>query len=141
MLRQLIYVSQAVRLQSDEELLELLKASRERNLKAHITGFLVYRQGVFLQALEGEEKVLAAVWEKIQADRRHENIILIRDAPIGERDFDEWSMGFLNIAHLDLSRIPGYCAFLENDFSPEALHAKPGMALDFLLDLKYCDLP
>ncbi len=46
-------------------------------------------------------------------------------------------MGFLNLAHKDLSKIPGYTPFMEEGFSHEALCAKPGQALDSLLDIKY----
>lgn len=124
---------------SDQELLDLLQVTRERNRRRHITGMLVYRDSIFLQAFEGEEEELEATWASIQADRRHTNIVEIRCVPIAERDFPDFSMGFMNLSQQDLSQIPGYTPFMEEGFSPEALSAKPGQALDFLLDMKYDD--
>lgn len=126
---------------SEENLLELLRVSRERNLRCRITGMLVYRQDVFLQVLEGDEGELGPVWDSIQADPRHGNVVLIRFVPVAARDFSSWSMGFVNLSSADLASIPGYSRFLEESFSPEGLAVKPGAALDFLLDIKYCSLP
>ena len=141
MLKQLIYASRATRPLSDEDLLRILRGAHERNQPRHITGILVYRNAVFLQVLEGEDSDLEAIWAIIQADARHDNIVVIRDAPVQERDFADWSMGFVNLSHKDLSTIPGYSTFLEEDFSPEGLGTKQGLALAFLLDMKYCELP
>jgi hypothetical protein len=138
---QLIYASQAVKPMSAKELLEILQASRENNQRQHITGKLVYKDSIFLQVLEGEESDLETVWANIKEDPRHHNIVEISYKPIEERDFTEWAMGFVNMSGVDLASMPGYTRFLENDFSPDTLCAKPCRALSFLLDLKYCELP
>jgi len=140
MLKQLIYASHAVRPLADEDLLGILQGARERNARHQITGMLVYRDAVFLQVLEGEDGELDRIWAVIQADPRHENIVVIRDAEVSARDFPDWSMGFSNLSHRDLSSVPGYSKLLEEDFSPEGLRAKPGLAVDFLLDMKYFEL-
>ncbi len=139
MLKQLIYASQSVHPMSDQELLGLLQKARERNRRRNITGMLVYRDSIFLQALEGEEENVEATWAGIQADKRHHNIVEIRYVAIAERDFPDFSMGFMNLSHQDLSHISGYTPFMEEGFSPKTLTAKPGQALDFLLDMKYSD--
>lgn len=141
MLMQLIYASQAVHPMSDGELLEILQASRERNSQHNITGKLVYRNGVFLQVIEGEDSDLEPIWTSIKADPRHHNIVEIYYKPILERDFTEWAMGFANISGVDLTSVPGYTTFMEDDFFQGILCVKPGQALNFLLDLKYCNLP
>jgi len=137
MLKQLIYASQATRPMSDDDLLKILRVSWERNQAHRITGMLVYRDGIFLQALEGEDRELEPIWASIKADSRHWNIVEMRYVPVSKRDFPDWSMAFVNMSGTDFDLTPGYCAFLEEDFSPDRLRAKPGLARDFLLDMKY----
>jgi len=48
----LIYVSTSVKLLNDEELLDILKVSRENNSGKDITGLLLYKGGNFMQVLE-----------------------------------------------------------------------------------------
>jgi len=139
MLKQLIYISQETAPLSDQDLLDLLRVSRQRNQQNNLTGMLVYRNSIFLQVIEGEEDDLEPVWASIQADRRHTNIVLIWFVPIAARDFPDWSMGFKNLSGQDFSQQPGYTPFMEEDFPVESLSAKPGRALDFLLTLKSND--
>jgi hypothetical protein len=54
----LVYVSSAVNLFSDEDLIQLLEVSRRNNEKAEITGLLLYSSGNFMQTLEGPEKAV-----------------------------------------------------------------------------------
>ena len=136
MLMQLIYASQETRPMSEEDLVRILQGARDKNQQYHVTGMLVYKNGIFLQILEGQDDALETIWEIIQADSRHDNIVEIRNRPIKERDFSDWAMGFTNLSGRDFSSIPGYSHFLDSDFSLENLHTKPGFALDFLLSAK-----
>lgn len=52
---QLIYVSSAVNLMSEDELLDLLAQSSQRNKRKGVTGLLLYAGGNFIQVLEGEQ--------------------------------------------------------------------------------------
>ena len=54
---------------STEQLLELLKQCL--NPASGVTGMLLYGNGTFLQALEGDEKVVADLYGKIEKDSRH----------------------------------------------------------------------
>ena len=51
-----VYVSSAVDLFSDEELLKLLDVSRKNNQALDVTGMLLYKGGNFMQFLEGEKR-------------------------------------------------------------------------------------
>lgn len=140
MLKQLIYVSQAIEAFSDDDLLALLQVARDNNQTNHITGMLVYRKGVILQVLEGENDSLAALWSRIKTDSRHHNIFEIYYRSVEERDFSEWSMAFVNMSQHDLSTVSGYTHFLEEDFSLEKFHVKTGLVRNFILNMKNCDL-
>jgi hypothetical protein len=50
----LVYVSIANQEMSDKHLEAMLKKARNKNEKSAITGMLLYRDGFFIQALEGE---------------------------------------------------------------------------------------
>ena len=51
---QLIYASYATREMSNEDLIDLLEKSRQRNSRQNITGLLLYAEKKFLQVLEGQ---------------------------------------------------------------------------------------
>lgn len=61
----LVYVSSAVVPFSKAELLSLLTKSRENNSKVGLTGLLIYKDGSFMQVLEGEETAVLATHERI----------------------------------------------------------------------------
>ena len=93
----LIYVSVAEKPFSSTELLDLLEHARRNNEKAHVTGMLLYKEGNFLQVLEGEERVVKALSAKISRDPRHSKVITMLEGPLVQREFSDWSMGFSNL--------------------------------------------
>ena len=107
MLIQLIYCSVASHIFSHEELSGLLRFARQKNAKEDITGMLLYAEGSFFQVLEGEEKKIRLLFEKIEKDRRHHSITIIIQEPIAERSFGDWTMGYADITHEDLDTIIG----------------------------------
>ncbi len=90
----LIYVSSAVKLLNNHELLSLLEQSRKNNLTYNITGMLLYIDGNFMQCLEGEKDDVAIIYDKICHDSRHSDLIQIVFEPLAKRNFANWSMGF-----------------------------------------------
>jgi len=92
-MRQLLYVSNTTRKLETGELQDILAASRRNNAPLGVTGMLLYIDGGFLQVLEGEERTLRQVYDRICADPRHWNarVLLDHDSP---RAFADWSMGF-----------------------------------------------
>ncbi len=101
---------------SDDALAELLEQSRARNLRNRITGLLLYKNGNFMQVLEGDEAKVMKIFASIERDSRHKNVDVLRAEYIQYRDFPDWSMGFTNVDKLDPATLPGYTPFLEQDF-------------------------
>jgi hypothetical protein len=64
---------------SDESLLNLLKKSRENNLRFGITGMLLYKSGCFIQSFEGSKEAVYQLYKNICADVTHHNIIKVID--------------------------------------------------------------
>jgi len=57
-----------------------------------ITGILFFDYGYFGQILEGERGNVEDTWEKIQKDKRHQNVKLLSLTDIKERRFPDWAM-------------------------------------------------
>src|SRR5688572_12980573 len=78
----LLYVSTSIKLFSEEELLEMLKVSRDNNKALDITGLLLYKGGNFMQVLEGPDEVVNSLYEKIKIDPRHKDVTVISSEQI-----------------------------------------------------------
>ena len=90
-LMQLVYCSQPFGY-SLEILSAILVASRANNRKNDITGALICRSDIFLQLLEGPEKLVKNTYEAIQNDDRHINVYHLIDQPVKKRLFPAWAM-------------------------------------------------
>jgi hypothetical protein len=91
---QMLYVSGASAHMTDAGIKEILTASRRNNLRAGITGMLLWADGVFIQILEGEQEAVRALYRRIETDDRHRNLMLVLEQVADKRLFTEWSMGF-----------------------------------------------
>lgn len=105
---QIVYLSAAVELFSEEELTRILIKSRENNLKAQVSGVLLYYGGSIIQVLEGEKEQVLKTYNRISKDYRHRGIIKMLDRNIEVRAFPDWSMGFKAISHDQLEQVLGY---------------------------------
>jgi hypothetical protein len=53
-MKNIVYVSAAVKLLDDDQLFDILSSSRKNNAERDVTGVLLYSEGVFIQVLEGD---------------------------------------------------------------------------------------
>ena len=96
-LNQLIYISQATRKMSSEDLFEIQKIAKANNETIDVTGSLFYNGGWFLQVLEGPLDTLKVLYKKIEKDPRHKNSRIIHSEPASFRTFTRWSMNMTNL--------------------------------------------
>lgn len=127
-LHQLVYVSSATALFSLSDLLALLEQSRQRNAEVHVTGMLLYREGNFMQVLEGRPDAVAATHARIQADPRHRGLITLRNAAVAARSFPHWSMAYRNLELGVSDEIPGYSDFLNQQWELSARNVQADAA-------------
>ena len=118
-MHQLVYTSTAQKGLTNDELMTILQTSRENNSQRDITGLLLYKQGRFLQVLEGAQEDLHSLYETIQADERHYNVKLLFEQDTAGREFGEWAMGFSD--SLDTLNAEGVSDFFQEDFTIESL--------------------
>ncbi len=110
-----VYISTSTSEFREGDLPALLEKSRENNGMADLTGMLLYREGRFLQALEGPEDTVRAVMSIIAADPRHEHIQVLAEEQIEERRFPAWSMGYPQVSDADVETLPGFTDFLSSN--------------------------
>jgi hypothetical protein len=94
----IIYMSQASKPLSPEELVRLLIQARSVNEQHYITGALVYGDNHFLQVIEGEEKAVTTLYQRIARDYRHQQVVKLADNPIQQRRFAQWAMAFDDVS-------------------------------------------
>jgi hypothetical protein len=83
-----------------------------------ITGLLLYKQGLFLQVIEGEESLVRQLYTLISMDRRHHSLLVIDEWSIAARTFPDWSMGFRNLDDPEVQRLPGYSQYMNRLADP-----------------------
>lgn len=91
----LVYVSHAVEDISYTDIQDILAVSRQNNARDGITGLLIYREGYFLQLLEGTEQSVKNVLGNIMMDDRNHSLRVLIEAQ-GERLFADWSMAYID---------------------------------------------
>jgi hypothetical protein len=96
-INQLVYVSQATRKMSIEELRDIQATARTNNQPIDVTGSLFYNGGWFLQVLEGPPSTLTALYQKLEGDPRHKNSRVLYNEPATFRTFPRWSMNMINL--------------------------------------------
>jgi hypothetical protein len=94
LLLSIVYVSAAVEPFSEGQLAELLAKSRNNNAAAGLTGMLLYRDGQFMQVLEGDDAAVRSVYQIVAADDRHDKVRTVLEEEISDRRFPQWTMGF-----------------------------------------------
>ena len=125
-MKYIVYVSQAAKAFSTDDLAGLLKHSRKRNSADGVSGLLVYRynsdfkRGNFLQVLEGTDDALDDVWRRISGDPRHHTIIVLDEGKSETRMFGDWSMGFRNVDESDLAKFAGFSELGSDAFWQDA---------------------
>lgn len=136
MIISLIYVSTAVYLLGSEELLDILRASRINNEMGPVTGLLLYKDGNFMQVLEGPEEAVMNIFGKILRDVRHTDIIVVSKEPIMAREFSDWRMAFLNLDDETFKNESALSEFLKEDFKADEFRNIPNLAYKMLLKFK-----
>ena len=134
-----VYVSSAHRPLGDDELLELLQVARQNNQRSDVTGMLLYRDGNFLQVLEGPASAVDALIDKIKRDTRHHGLILMSRRGIEERQFSDWQMAFRNMSKSHMAE-EGYSPFLEPTFDEEEEETGEASQLVFRLLRRFKDV-
>jgi Sensors of blue-light using FAD len=135
MLYSLIYVSSASQPFTTAELTKLLQGARERNTSLGVSGMLLYKDGNFMQLLEGEEEAVLSLYRLIAGDTRHKGAMTLLKGSVQTRSFPDWSMGFRDL-HAPGEDLPGYSDFLNTPLNSGEFVTHPSQAQKLLLMFK-----
>lgn len=128
----LVYASSAVHPFSKDQLVALLDVARRDNSQLGVTGLLLYADGNFMQALEGEESTVRELHDRIARDPRHSGVITLIQGPIESRSFSDWSMGFRDLRSPEIQSLPGFSAFLDVPLNDRSFVTEPSRSLRLL---------
>jgi hypothetical protein len=73
---------------------DVFAITQKNNLANNISGTLLFTEGFFFQVLEGPRATLASLFQKIQQDKRHKDILLIKNGAVEKRMFQDYRSGF-----------------------------------------------
>lgn len=96
--RQLCYVSYAKSVQPQllEDLREILSEARNFNHEHDVHGVLYFADGQFFQCLEGDERIIVSLVEKLKKDQRHHQCKFFDLKVIEQPLFSDWSMKYVS---------------------------------------------
>jgi hypothetical protein len=93
-LHAIAYTSTATRALRSVEIDGLLLDARGFNAMSEVTGVLLFNGTEFFQYFEGLSANVNAVYERINRASSHADIRELMNAPIADRQFETWHMGF-----------------------------------------------
>ena len=116
--------------------------ARDFNEQHGITGTLCYGNGQFLQCIEGEQRHVFALQQRIFADSRHKNVEVLLLQEIDHRSFTDWRMRLLFLERWLWSPATKEQAAQLSPFLPFAPHGwSPDRTEQFLQIIKNFDTP
>lgn len=92
---------------------DIISVSRQHNPESQITGIISYRDGQYLQVIEGPSNEVDKLMTKISGDPRHEDLWVFLNAPITERSFNNWGVSVFNF--VDQSEL--FDTFIESNLA------------------------
>lgn len=92
---------------------DIISVSRQHNPESQITGIISYRDGQYLQVIEGPPSEVDNLMFKISADPRHEDLWVFLNAPVIERSFHNWAVSVFDF--VDQSAL--FDTFIENNMA------------------------
>ncbi|MGQ2981038.1 MAG: BLUF domain-containing protein [Polaromonas sp.] len=93
-LHEVLYVSTLSPASPVKVVSQIAAKARLANQEAGITGLLVFDGMRFCQQIEGPRKAVLALIERIRQDPRHINVEILHHAPLAERRFRRFSLGY-----------------------------------------------
>ncbi len=76
---------------------DIAAKARVWNLAHDLTGILIFDGLRFCQQIEGPQKEVLALIERITLDARHSNITIFHHGPLNQRRFNDFSLAFTNV--------------------------------------------
>ena len=113
-LYEVLYVSTIAPDQPLSVVAEIAGRARFVNAELDITGLLIFDGQRFCQQLEGPQKAVLKLIERIRNDPRHINVEVLHHGPLAGRRFQQFSLAFSTVEDADalarMERLDGEAA-------------------------------
>ncbi len=129
----LVYLSQATRPMTDDDLADILRVSRANNSQRAITGLLLHESDVFMQALEGPRAAVEALFARISRDDRHRDVVVLVEDEISARNFGAWRMAYHRVQPGASGQPDGFSTLLETYRHGGELHVDSRLVFPMLV--------
>jgi len=96
----ILYIS-TMEIDYSKNIKSMLKLFQKNNKENNISGLMLYCESNIIQYIEGDKKDLYSLYNKIENDNRHYNIIKIMDERIIKRNFVNWELGFKELSYIE----------------------------------------
>ena len=100
-LYEVLYVSTLAPDQPLSVVAEIAGRARQVNAELDVTGLLIFDGQRFCQQLEGPQKAVLKLIERIRNDPRHINVEVIHHGPLAGRRFQQFSLAFSTVEDVD----------------------------------------
>ena len=100
-LYEVLYVSTIAPDQPLSVVAEIAGRARFVNAELDITGLLIFDGQRFCQQLEGPQKAVLKLIERIRNDPRHINVEVLHHGPLAGRRFQQFTLAFSTVEDLD----------------------------------------
>jgi len=127
-----LYMSTAQVLFTPARLEELLTRSRANNARLGITGILAFRDGAFMQFIEGPQIAVETLFRKLKVDERHYAIVTLAEGPVSHRRFPRSPMDFRNLRDPAVRLVPGFEEFRDTSLTDTEFAYEPARAVRLL---------
>ncbi len=100
-LYEVLYVSTIAPDQPLSVVADIAGRARQANAALDITGLLIFDGQRFCQQLEGPQKTVLKLIERIRNDPRHINVEVLHHGPLAGRRFQSFSLAFSTVEDAD----------------------------------------
>lgn len=131
-----IYLSRASDDFDEGDIQQIVETSKRNNTRDGVTGMLLYKDGRFLQILEGDESKVREVANRIEGDGRHSEITVIFDGVMPQL-FSDWSMGYANLNNELFRNHPAVLDYFKKTWCAESFQSAQSRVRRLLLNMRY----
>ena len=96
-LYEVLYVSTLAPDQPLQVVAEIAAHARPANASMDITGLLIFDGQRFCQQLEGTQKQVLSLVERIRLDPRHTDVNVVHHGPLAVRRFKQFDLGYASV--------------------------------------------
>jgi hypothetical protein len=101
-----------------------------------MVGFSVYREGNFMQLIEGPQESVHSLHAKISIDPRHRGLMTLLQGHQEKREFQDWAMGFQSLDAAGVRQLPGFSDILNVPLTIEYFSPNPSRCLKLFWTLR-----